>query len=62
MRLFSKSNKIKQDFKDLETCIDQMTQEQLEEIRKKTKKIRKQAERTGEDVEAALEESTKKKG
>ncbi len=62
MRLFSKSNKIEQDFKDLETCIDQMTQEQLEEIRKKTKKIRKQAERTGEDVEAALEESTKKKG
>ncbi len=62
MRLFSKSNKIEQDFKDLETCIDQMTQEQLEEIRKKTKKIRKQAERTGEDVEAALEESPKKKG
>ncbi len=62
MRLFSKSNKIEQDFKDLETCIDQMTQEQLEEIRKKTKKIRNQAERTGEDVEAALEESTKKKG
>ncbi len=62
MRLFSKSNKIEQDFKDLETCIDQMTQEQLEEIRKKTKKISKQAEKIGEDVEASLAESTKKKG
>lgn len=56
------SNNIEKDYKDFETCIEQMAEEELKKIRKKTSEIRNQAEKVGEAVEASMSASDKKKG
>jgi hypothetical protein len=52
---------VEKDYKRFETRIEQMAEEERTKIREKTAKIKEQAEIVGEDVDATLSESPKKK-
>ncbi len=56
----SQNQDIEEDYKASDACIEQMAQEELTKIRKKAEQIKKQAERIGERVEAALGEPESK--
>ncbi len=57
------SEQVDKDYKDFQTCIEQLAEEELERIRKKTSKIKDEARKIGAELEASLvEEAGKKKG
>ncbi len=58
----SSKNKIEKDYKDFEACVEQLAEEELKIIDKKTREIKKQAEKVGDAVEADLAQAAEKKG
>ncbi len=56
------SKKVEKDYKKFETHIEHMADEGLKKIRKKTLIIKNQAEKVGQEVDAALSKSSEKKG
>lgn len=49
--------KLEQDYRELEECVDELTKEEIKKIRKKMEALKQEAVKVGEDVEAELGKS-----
>ncbi len=49
--------KLEQDYRELEECVEELTKEEIEKIRKKMEALKQEAVKVGEAVEAELGKS-----
>jgi hypothetical protein len=58
----SGKEKVNQDYRELEQCVEGLAKEEIEKIRKKMDTLKLEAAKVGEAVEAELVESEKEAG